>query len=521
MDPTPFGRYQLIELLAQGGMAQVYRAVLRGGPGFEKHVALKRVIRELSQDPEFVARFADEAGIVSTLSHSNIVQVFDFGSVDGEYFLAMELIDGPDLGTVIEAASPQPLPLPVALYIGSAMSRGLGAAHGRVDQDGAAAPVVHRDVSPQNVLVSRAGEVKVVDFGIALAAEKALKTRTGMVLGKCRYMAPEQALGERVDARADVFATGAVLFEMLAGRPLFDGATPQQVIAQVVQGQIQAPSVFNSAVPASVDQICLKALALDRAQRHADCTALARDLERQLHTLAPGTSRDDLSQLLAHLAPRDRPASLPPEEVPTYVTDGASPQPSASASATATPPKGPLSSAFSAAALDAPPTVADPLSAGPSDIPTDPRGPSLDALRAQAPVDAFASTEAVDRIAGLADALTETGSDGRGATVLLDKPKASASQPAAALARTSPQNSRQAASALGSAQTPPPARSGGGGAALVVVLALLLGAGGGIGARLARGPAEPQAETRSAALATAVSHGPWSITVHRVRDNAR
>ena len=121
MDPTPFGRYQLIELLAQGGMAQVYRAVLRGGPGFEKHVALKRVIRELSQDPEFVARFADEAGIVSTLSHSNIVQVFDFGSVDGEYFLAMELIDGPDLGTVIEAASPQPLPLPVALYIGSGL----------------------------------------------------------------------------------------------------------------------------------------------------------------------------------------------------------------------------------------------------------------------------------------------------------------------------------------------------------------------------------------------------------------
>jgi serine/threonine protein kinase len=308
---TTFGRYLLLEEMARGGMAAVYRAVLRDSSGFEKHVALKRVLRELGDDPEFVTRFTDEARIVSTLTHANIAQVFDFGQVDEEYFLAMELVDGPDLGTLLEACKRQgqPVPIPTAVHVVAEMCRGLGFAHNRRNDAGEPAPVVHRDVSPQNVLVARSGEVKVVDFGIAKAAEKALRTRTGMVMGKCRHMAPEQALGSHVDARADVFACGTVLFEALTGAPLFQGSTVQQVLGAVINAPIPLASSINPEVPPELDEILSRALARAAGSRYPDGSAMARELEALLHRMAPDHSRDDLASFVRALVP-------PPEHAP-------------------------------------------------------------------------------------------------------------------------------------------------------------------------------------------------------------
>jgi serine/threonine protein kinase len=306
---SPFGRYLLLEQLAAGGMAVVYRAVLRDPSGFEKIVALKRVRKDLSTSPEFIARFVDEARIVSTLSHSNIAQVFDFGQVEGEFYLAMEYVDGPDLGALLQAsrAQGQPIPIPTAVHIAARVARGLGAAHARLDEGGRAAPVVHRDVSPQNVLLSRSGEIKVVDFGIALAAEKALRTRTGIVVGKCRYMAPEQAAGHELDPRADVFAAGCVLFEMLSGAALFSGATPEEVLQQVVALPIPSASSRNPDVPPELDEIVARALMRPRERRYTDGTSLARDLESLLHHMVPEYSRDDLASFIRVAVPARHP----------------------------------------------------------------------------------------------------------------------------------------------------------------------------------------------------------------------
>jgi serine/threonine-protein kinase len=304
-----FGRYLLLEEIARGGMAVVYRAVLRErASGFEKRVALKRMLLEVSEDPEFVTRFTDEARIVSTFNHANIAQVFDFGQVHGEYYLTMELIDGPDLGTLLEACAlqQQPIPIPTSVYIVASMARGLGAAHTRRDADGRRTPVVHRDVSPHNVLVSRAGAVKVVDFGIAQAAEKALRTRPGMVMGKCRYMAPEQAMGDEVDVRADIFATGSVLFELLAGEPLFGGDRPVEVMKKVVEQPIPAVSAVNRDVPPELDEITAHCLARPKNERYPDGSALARELEALLHRMAPDYSCDDLAAFVQELVPRSR-----------------------------------------------------------------------------------------------------------------------------------------------------------------------------------------------------------------------
>ncbi|MCB9556092.1 MAG: protein kinase [Deltaproteobacteria bacterium] len=300
-----FGRYLLKERIAQGGMAQVYRAILASDTGFEKQVALKRIRRDLSDDADFVGRFIDEARIASTLNHANIVQVFDFGQVDGDYFLAMEYVDGCDLGSLLDAcaAHRQPLPLPTALYIGACVARGLGAAHQRRNAHGQSCPVVHRDISPQNVLISRLGEVKVADFGIAMAADKEQRTKTGMILGKVRYMAPEQAQGASIDQRVDVFSCGAVLYEMLCGRPAFDGRSPQEILHQVIAGQIPAPSALNPELPPEVDDIVGQAMARQLDRRFADGGQLARELGRLLHVITPEYSAEDLAALVQRTVP--------------------------------------------------------------------------------------------------------------------------------------------------------------------------------------------------------------------------
>jgi eukaryotic-like serine/threonine-protein kinase len=309
-----FGRYVLTGLLAEGGMATVHHALLRDDSGFEKPLAIKCMRRELSQDPEFVRRFVDEARIASTLGHSNIVQVFDFGMADSRYFLAMELVQGPDLGSLLDrlAKARRSMPVPAVLQVAIGALRGLGAAHRRVDAQGNAAPVVHRDISPQNILISLAGEVKVADFGIAKAASNLVQTRAGVVMGKFFYMSPEQAMGLPVDPRSDIFAIGAVLYEMLAGRPLWHGKSPEELVRQVLNAPLPGLSQLGGPDAPELGKILERVLSREPAHRPVDGNTLARELESLLHRLRPGYSRDDLADLVAEVEGTQAPGSPAP-----------------------------------------------------------------------------------------------------------------------------------------------------------------------------------------------------------------
>jgi Protein kinase domain len=316
MQPLPFGKYLLVERLAQGGMAEVFRAVYQAGAGVEKTVALKRILPGLDGAGEFIEMFIDEARIAASLTHVNVAQVFDFGEVAGTYYLAMELVDGVDLGRLAEAQrrrargdvqstnSPVKMAPTMAAFIIAEAARGLAYAHDRRAPSGALLGIVHRDVSPQNVLCSYAGEVKIADFGIAKAVGKLHKTASGALMGKLRYMSPEQVTGEPLDGRSDVFSLGVVLWELVTGVQLFDGEHPGQVTEQVKRAETRAPSKLAPGVPAELDRICLKALARDREARYARAADLARELGAFVAVEAPGLSREDLAAYVAALAPR-------------------------------------------------------------------------------------------------------------------------------------------------------------------------------------------------------------------------
>ena len=309
-----FGRYLLTGLLAEGGMARVHHALLLEESGFEKPLAIKCMRSGLSDDPEFVRRFADEARIASTLGHSNIVQVFDFGQVQGQYYLAMELVQGPDLGSLLDrlAEAGRTLPLSATLFVAAGVLRGLGAAHRRLDARGNPAPVVHRDMSPQNILISLSGEVKVADFGIAKAASNLVQTRAGVVMGKFFYMSPEQASGQEVDARSDIWSMGAVLYEMLAGRPLWRGSSPEELVRQVLRAPLPDLRQLGGADAPELGRILERVLCRAPYERPEDGNALARELERLLHRLSPGYSRDDLADLVRRVEGAPDPSGTPP-----------------------------------------------------------------------------------------------------------------------------------------------------------------------------------------------------------------
>ncbi|HEX9103674.1 MAG TPA: serine/threonine-protein kinase, partial [Polyangia bacterium] len=316
MQPIPFGKYLLVERLAQGGMAEVFRAVYQGAAGFEKQVAVKRILPVFDGTREFVAMFVDEARIASSLTHVNIVQVSDFGELDGSYYLAMELVDGVDLGRLREAASRRGLriPVPIVAYIVAEAARGLAYAHEKRGGDGAPLGIVHRDVSPQNVLVSYAGEVKIADFGIAKATGKLHKTESGAVMGKIRYMSPEQINGEPLDGRSDVFALGTIFWELLVGAALWNGDNPGLVSDQVRHAKVDPPSRRGADVPPELDRICLKALARARDARHERAADLARELSTFVSERAPGLTREDVGALVGELVPRELEPPPPPND---------------------------------------------------------------------------------------------------------------------------------------------------------------------------------------------------------------
>ena len=276
----PFGRYQLLKKLAAGGMGQVFLAKT-GAQGFEKLVVVKRILPHLVEDEEFFTMFLDEARICARLNHPNIAQIFELGEERGAHFIVMEYVAGDDVRRMTKKAKAEgvELPLGVILRVIADAAAGLDHAHKARDTKGNPLGLVHRDVSPQNVLVGFDGGVKLIDFGVAKAAGRAQHTATGILKGKFPYMSPEQAEGEEIDPRSDIFALAIVLWELLTDRRLFKGENDVMTQRLVKACQVPPPSAMNPGIPHELDAIVLKALQKNRDDRYADCLSFRMALE--------------------------------------------------------------------------------------------------------------------------------------------------------------------------------------------------------------------------------------------------
>ena len=288
MSGANFGKYRLLAELGHGGMADVFLAVVAGplGSGFSKLTVIKRLRQNLAEDPEFVAMLVDEARIAARLNHPNVVQTNEVGQVDGQYFIAMEYLDGQPLHRVQFRVAKETTPTVTKamqyLVIVDALA-GLHHAHDLNDYDGTPLQIVHRDVTPHNIFVTYDGQVKVVDFGIAKAIGRASETRQGVVKGKVRYMAPEQAIGQALDRRADIFSVGIMLWEAAVGRRMWKDTDDLQIVQALVAGDVPvSPRSINPDVPEGLDKICKKALSYSPEDRYATAEDFRTDLEQFL-----------------------------------------------------------------------------------------------------------------------------------------------------------------------------------------------------------------------------------------------
>jgi TonB family protein len=296
--PDRFGQYEILERIASGGMAELYKAKRTGVEGFQKIVAIKKILPHLADDEEFVTMFADEAKLAAQLNHPNIIHIYDLGKIQaGGYFIAMEHVDGRDLRAIQQAGREMgvPLPVPLAVYVASKVASALDYAHRRRDAEGRELNIVHRDVSPQNILISYEGDIKLCDFGIAKAASKASKTQSGALKGKIRYMSPEQAWGKPIDRRSDLFSLGVVLHELLTGERLFRGDTDINILEKVRSAEVPPPSRANPEVPHNLDAVVLKALAREPDDRYANASDLLRDLDSVLYSYTPAPGSADIA----------------------------------------------------------------------------------------------------------------------------------------------------------------------------------------------------------------------------------
>ena len=275
-----FGKYQLLQKIAVGGMAELYRSKVTRDHGFEKLVAIKKILPHLTDQGNLVKAFIDEARLAAHLQHENIVQIYDFGSIEGEYFIAMEYLFGKDLRKLTDKARKTAVPLGLenTLYIVSRICAGLDYSHNLKDLHGEPLNIIHRDINPQNIFLTYEGQVKIIDFGIAKAASHNSTTHEGLIKGKLAYMSPEQATGNTIDHRSDIFSTGIIFYELLAGRRMFEGET-MQVYSKVREASYEPLDKLLPDLPAGILEIVQGALAKDPDQRYQTCGEMLADLE--------------------------------------------------------------------------------------------------------------------------------------------------------------------------------------------------------------------------------------------------
>jgi serine/threonine protein kinase len=309
--PEIFGPYEVFERVGVGGMATVHRAKERGIEGFERIVALKRLLPHLAEDASFVRSFVREAKLASMLQHANIVQLYELGRVGHVLFISMEYIEGRDIRKLLRRARKVagPPPVPVVISLMTQLCDALDYAHRRADADGQPLGLVHRDVSPSNVLVTQSGHVKVIDFGIAKAQSSHLKTQTGRVKGKIAYMAPESVRGQDLDARSDIFSAGVIAHELLTARPLFSTKNEYETLLRVQRAEIDPPSRFNPDCPPELDELVLHALERDPADRWPTAGHLRDELEHLRVQLGVGATPREVASWIEWAFSLDDPPS--------------------------------------------------------------------------------------------------------------------------------------------------------------------------------------------------------------------
>ena len=301
--PRPFGNYTLLKRIAVGGMAEVYVAKTLGIGGFEKLVAIKVIHPRFSEDEHFVQMLVEEAKLTVLLTHTNIAQTFDLGCIDETYCIVMEYIEGADCYRILKRADAQQVQLAfdVAAFVVAGVCNGLDYAHRKRDYEGESLGIVHRDISPQNVLISRNGEVKLVDFGIAKAKQRAGQTEAGVIKGKYYYMSPEQAWGDPMDSRSDIFSAGVLLHELLTGEMLYKEDNVPALLDRVRKADIEPPSVKRADTPQALSEVVMKALAKRPDDRYQSAHDMAQDLTEYIYSVSPSFTSQRLADVMLTL----------------------------------------------------------------------------------------------------------------------------------------------------------------------------------------------------------------------------
>jgi serine/threonine protein kinase len=287
----------LLERIGTGGMAELFRAKIVGEAGFEKELAVKKVLPHLSEDEEFIRMFKDEANISASLTHGNIISVIDFVRLEREYYLVMEYVDGISLIDLIDcvAESGKFLPASIAAYIALEVCKGLDYIHRKTGPDGRCLKIVHRDISAENILISYSGQVKIVDFGIARAQGRIYATQDGVLKGKMTHLSPEQVAGNKADHRSDIYSVGITLYEMLTNELPYDGTTNERTMALIRRGEFENPRNFNLDVPEKLTAVVSRALEPDSDLRYQAASDMALDLR----TFLQASRRYPSARLLA------------------------------------------------------------------------------------------------------------------------------------------------------------------------------------------------------------------------------
>ncbi|MEQ1564351.1 MAG: serine/threonine-protein kinase [Myxococcota bacterium] len=301
--PQPFGKYFLVDKIATGGMAEIFKAKTYSHGGFENLLVIKRILPHIGENQDFVGMFVDEAKISVALQHPNIVRVFDFGKILENYFIAMECVDGKDLRNLLRKLSrrKQWIPEKYAAFLIHEVCKGLAYAHTKADIRGNPFGIVHRDISPSNVLVSYEGEVKVADFGIAKAERNAYQTRDGMLKGKFEYMSPEQAGGKEIDSRSDLFSVGIILYEMLVQKRLFKSDSEIATLKRIREEDIVPPRSLKPSLSPALEAICLRALSREADERYQTAQEMADELREFLYPDTADTLRHEFAAFLQGL----------------------------------------------------------------------------------------------------------------------------------------------------------------------------------------------------------------------------